>query len=167
MTDRIEGIAGWAERWTAVDRARPEQAGTVAAWLVYAPNQSPAWSHYLVSVVHLRDIPGAAPAKLQRPGMTHEFILVALDSQLWPTVNTPETIHHLRPVNAICQFQVDTDERATEIAELAARAIVDGHMPAEPPFQWQGQRLWQECIDRTAEHARSGGHPSGEQERSW
>jgi hypothetical protein len=155
MTKTIQGAVATAERFPIPAVRSAAQEATLAGWLIDAPGQSPAWHHYLISVIHLRAIPGAPPAHIRRPGATHELILCALDSLANPTVNDVETIRHLTPLNAQVQFAA-TDDLAVHVGELAVKAICDGYMPAEPASSYVGQREWEQVIDNTIEHHRDG-----------
>ena len=68
----IIGRAGRAERCKLVPKT-PAQAANLASWLIEAPGQSPAWSHYLLSVAHLRPIAGVDPPAKQFPEAEHEI----------------------------------------------------------------------------------------------
>lgn len=158
QTSRIEGPAATAERFPKVDPETPAQRATLAGWLIDAPGQAPAWRHYLLSVIHLRDMPGAPPARIRIAGATHELILCALDPLGNPSIHDRESIRPLTPLNAEAQFMVPTDEQAVSLAEKAVRAICDGVLPAEPAFPERGRQIWQAVVMSTAEHMRTGGH---------
>lgn len=155
---RISGRVATAERMPLVDIRAPAEEACLAAWLIDAPGQAIAWRHYLLSVCHLRPVPGAGPAVIRIPGATHELLLIALDPAGNPNVGDRESLRFLTPLNAEAQFTVDTDAQAVALAEEATRAICDGYMPAEPPFPWQGRTAWQQAVTETAEHVRTGGH---------
>lgn len=158
--EEIRGDAGVAVRCVLPDPPRtPQEGAALAMWLIDAPDQSPAWHHYMVSIVHLRPINGEE-AVFRIHGATHEMILCAVDSGANPTAYDPETWHHLSPINAMCQFIVGDDEQAVRLGIGCVRAIVNGRLPAEPAFQRQGQQLWQHAVTRTAEHIRTGTHAS-------
>ena len=57
----------------------PIASATIASWFIDAPGQSSAWRNYLLSIAHLRDIPGEPPAKIRAVGATHELLLMAMD----------------------------------------------------------------------------------------
>lgn len=74
----------------------------------------PVWSHYAVSVVHLRDTEGAPPAVKYFPEATHELVIAALDPKDNKTT--------LLPLNYTGQFTFATDEAASAFArDIAAR----------------------------------------------
>jgi hypothetical protein len=39
-------------------RGKPDVDGTIAGWVLNAPQAHPLWTYYLVSAIHLREIPG-------------------------------------------------------------------------------------------------------------
>lgn len=158
-SDVIHGKAATAVRFLIPDElSKPDEQATLAGWLIDAPGQSPAWRHYLLSVIHLRAIDGAPPASIRIAGATHELILCALDPARNPNLFDRETIVPLLPLNAEAQFRVETDAQAVSLAEKAARAICDGVLPAEPAFPGQGRDVWQAVVTNTAEHMTRGGH---------
>lgn len=159
------GRAGVAIQILLGDLADPAQEATLAAWLIHAPGQSPAWSDYQVSVIHLRDIPGVPNARIGRAGATHEMVICALDPTYRPNARDHESRVPLLPMNAEIQF-TGTDEQAISLAELAARAICNGALPAEAPTRGQGQQIWRAAIDTSLEHMNTpqeGGQPSHDQ----
>jgi hypothetical protein len=153
----IIGRAGRAERCKLVPKT-PAQAANLASWPIEAPGQSPAWSHYLLSVAHLRPMPGVDPPAKQFPEAEHEILLVALDPAIGPRADDQETWHHLIPANAAVQFGGATDEEAVRVLDLAAKAVCDGVLPAEPAFPRRGQEVWKRAIQETAAHVVFGGH---------
>ena len=141
--------------WPNVDKS-----ATLATWFLHCPGQSPAWSNYLLSVVHLRPIPDGSPPALQFPGATHEVMVVALNPEKNPKANDTETWYHLTPVNVAVQLVLESDEQAVELLYLAARAVVSGLLPAEPALAG-AKEPWQSTLVNTAAHMRGLEHPGG------
>lgn len=129
---------------------------SVVTYIIRAPGQA-LWDHYMVSVVHLRDTPGIDAAIKHAPNMTHEFMLIALNPELFPTPTDPNSWQHLEPLNVVQQIECGDDRQAERLADLAARAICDGFIPAEPSLPGE-LAAWRESIRMTAEHGRTGGH---------
>jgi hypothetical protein len=74
----------------------------LALWLLFIPGAHPFWQSYLLSIVHLRPLPGGdRPAKLVYPEAAYEMVVVALDPALHPEVNNPKTWSMLSPVNIV------------------------------------------------------------------
>lgn len=131
---------------------RPDWNATVAMWFLDCPGQSPAWRHYGLSIIHLREIKGVGPAHITREGATHEVILTALDPEKNPAPTGRETWSWLRPINFCGQLRLPSDEQAREVIEYLAKGTADGYLWAEPPLSgqvepWQGQlRLLEEHV---------------------
>lgn len=150
MIDR-ELIAG--PRGTALQMDLPPMEGktTLAQWFMTLPGQHPFWSKYVLSVIHLRDEESTAPAKKDYPEATYEICLIALDPERKPVPENRETWRFLTPLNARVQFHGITDEQAAEVCALAARALTDGFLPAEPDHPL-AKAFWTKAIKDTVEH---------------
>lgn len=139
----------WKLEWTP---PTVDQTATVVAYLLYAPHVHPIWAYWLVSIVHLRGVPGQTkPAHKRHDDMTHELLVVAMD----PNHAPPDPIgwgdvHYLTPIDVIEQIQVPDDAAAARLCELAVRACCDGLLSPDQDFR----RLWHETVARTAEHER-------------
>lgn len=138
-----------------------DMGATVATWFLDCPGQSPAWRHYLLSVVHLRPIKGQEHEPVfQFPGATHEVMVVALDPGKHPSPTDIQTWYHLTPVNVAQQLVLEDDEQARKLLHLAARAVVSGLLPAEPAMSG-AKEPWQSTLVNTAAHMRGLEHPGG------
>lgn len=155
-TTHLTGPYGTAERVTGAP-ANAAQTGTLAAWLLHVPGASPAWSHYLLCVVHLRPIPGTPPAKKQYPEAAYELLLYALDPSKHPRADDAQTLYPLHPLNVVEQFDGVIDAQAIDIVESCAHAILAGTLPVEPEGIG-GRALWRASLALTVEHAATGGH---------
>jgi hypothetical protein len=130
-------------------------------WIVHAPHAHSVWWWYAVMVVSLREIPGAPPSRLQFPGASHELLIVALnpeeplpDVDRWGAAGTPP-VRYLTPIDQCVQFIVADDEQAQTLANLVVDVIADGMSPDQDFRGW-----WQDCVAKTSEHLRLGGHPA-------
>lgn len=151
------GAAGAAsELLKASDFDRPDEAACVACWWLHCPGQSIAWEHYVLSVVHLRDLPGVPPAVIRLPHATHEVHLAALDPKNADPYDT-DTWVRLQPYNLIDQVQVPSDDDASELAHLCAREVAEGRLWAEPPLSGQVEP-WRTVLIRTSAHMRGEPH---------
>lgn len=164
MTDRLEGPRGTAERIPLPDI--PAAAETVCTWLLTAPMAHPLWSQYMLGVVRLRDgIAGFPPPKRQFDGATHELNLVALNPEHGTfTVARMKRLHrtgrlpYLTPVNIAHQFE-GTDGEAGELAEMAARAVVNGWLTPETADAPDLIRAdWKTSLVKTLAHVRGEVH---------
>jgi hypothetical protein len=121
---------------------------------------------FLLSGIHLRDLPGLPPARLELPHFTHELVLWTIepghagydDPLPWPT---------LQPHSISVQFECDDDDQAVEVFEKMAWGMVNGLVPADPQVYVpelgamrtlaQLRTAWTDTVRATAEHARTGG----------
>ena len=129
----------------------------MSCWFLECPGQSPAWSHYTMNVIHLRDIDGVPPAHIRVLGATHELILIALDPDRHPKVLKLSSWRPLRPLNVQEQIRLPDDRSAREMAEKAAQAVVNGLLPAEPPLAGTVEP-WRTSLNKTAAHLRGEEH---------
>ena len=104
-------------------------------WIIERPDAHPAWHSYMIALYALRDVEGATPAVRYAPGVTHEFMLLAIDPeadrQLIVDGCNPggETWQWLTPPNFGAQFTADGDDAAVSmIREQAVRPVVDGDL---------------------------------------
>jgi len=157
--DVLTGPAGRAEEILAELEPSdpPSQRATVASWFLTCPGQSIAWSHYGMAVFHLRPIPDAEPAQVRVPGATHELMLLAYNPEANPRADDPASWRHLVPGNVAEQVQLPDDAAAVRLARLAAQAVVDGVLWAEPPLSGQVEP-WRTALIKTAAHARGEEH---------
>jgi hypothetical protein len=157
--ETLDGPAGRAQNILAEpdDIKRLDHSATLSAWFITAPGQSIFWSNFLLAIYHLRDIEGVASAKKVYEGVTHELILVALNPDRNPQPLDMQTWQHMTPINFVIQVELPSDEKAKELLALAAHAVVDGALWAEPPLSGQ-QEPWRTSILRTAAHLRGEAH---------
>jgi hypothetical protein len=167
VTDRTEhrGPHGTAQR-LALDPTLTGADTTVAWWLLTG-HWHPAWSQFLISVIHLRDVPGSPDAKLHFPGATHELLVCALNPGDPPKVHDATTLETgglkavggwLDPVDVVHQFTA-TDEEMTELADLCAEACVNGQLtPSTDDNRTAYREAWLSACVRTLAHLRGEEH---------
>jgi hypothetical protein len=135
-----------------------------ANYLIHAPSAHPFWAWHVLMAISLRDIDGQPAARKRYPDATHELMVYALDPNhpppdprewpLPPDDGSPRPLQLLQPPDVVVQFHVDTDEQATEIATLAAKACTTGLLA--PDEDHRG--AWEDTIATTAQHYREGRH---------
>lgn len=136
----------------------PSAKYNLGGWLLDIPNVSPAWRHFYLSVIHLRDEPGDDPAVLEFPGATHELVLWALDhTQGEPDRHRPQEFRRMQPINVHLQFAADTDEQAVSVLQHVAQALVDGSLPVEPVGIRDADKVWAERVAWFAGHVKETG----------
>lgn len=143
-TERIRGPYGTVEfvempskddpKLTKLARAALDVArGT---WLITSPGWHPLWSQYVLSIVSLEDHPDFPPPVIKFHGATHELLLLAINPDHQLTVEKVQNfcktgnLPYLSPINISEQFEC-IDEEIQQIAWLAARAVVNGHLNPE------------------------------------
>lgn len=150
----LTGPFGEATELALSTSGDPRREGDIAIWLLHCPNQSPAWCHFMLSCLHLRPIAADPEPNIYVAGATHEIVLVAID----PATNPSPTSsywewNYLPSTNMWEQIQVPNDEAAVELTSLAAQAVVDGYLWAEPPLSGQ-KEPWHTVLADTASHYR-------------
>jgi hypothetical protein len=110
----------------------PDWQATIGSWFIVAPGQSPAWSCFALSAIHLRAIEGVKPALIKQPGATHEFILAALDPSRKPDPLDPDSWQFLTPLNLCEQLSLPSDAAAAKLLRICVLAVMKGTLWAEP-----------------------------------
>jgi len=154
----FEGLHGraWRIAIRPEDRQRPAQAASLAGWHLHCPQAHPFWSWYMVTLIHLREIPGTPPPTLHAPGNSHECIVMSLnpDHPLVEPGRIQHPLHYLEPFDHVLQFGGTTDAQAIQVIELYLRACVNGHL--SPDSDWR--RAWRDLLPGTIEHVVTGTH---------
>ena len=150
-------------------QATPDQAATISAWVVNGPFH-PFWSWWLISAIHLRDLPGVRPAHREFPEAGHEFIIVSLNPERGePDIEAieraedwgdPSVARFLVPPDLVYQVGGISDEQAAQCLDLMVQAIIDGRMSPDQDYR----EAWKESIAGTLEHLASGQHSSATEE---
>lgn len=127
----------------------------------------PAWPQFVLIVVHLREQDGEAPPVLAFPGATHELSVMALNPGDPAKVHTAADFAQggfrgiggwLSPIDVTHQFTA-TDEEMTDLAEMAARACVDGMLnPSTDDAREYLREHWLTACVRTLAHMRGEEH---------
>lgn len=140
----ISGKAGSA--WLIKSAStKPEHTGSIASWLVNVPGAHAFWSYWIVSIVHLRDIPGTQPASKEYPEFEYEFVTAAIDPEKHPKP-TPEDlatdgVSLLYPIDVVQQFHGVSDAEAEAICRGAVYAIVEGAISPDADYRQQWKQV--------------------------
>ena len=129
--------------------SEPAHMATLGCWILTIPGAHPWWHDYLLSIVHLRDIPGVPPAIKHFPEATHEIMLYALDPDVDPPDPDDGDNFHpkfLTPANLVEQIHGVTDEQARSITEKLGRAFVDGIASPDTDYRSHTQKLLRNTI---------------------
>lgn len=157
--DEFTGDYGRAQRVPRADYATNK--ATLDAWIITAPVWHPLWSQYFLGLITLADVPGTPPAEKDRPDVTHQIIVVALNPEYGPygihSVRD-DALHYLRPGNIGEQFTA-TDDQAVELTELCAHAATEGLLPLETSDAPDRIRaIWRSAIQQSLDHHRDPHH---------
>lgn len=130
---------------------------TVGAWLVSGPFHV-AWSRWLVSIVHLRPVPGVDAAKLHFETATHEVQIMSCDPEHYGehaeilASKGARWFRLLDPPDLICQIEVTGDAMAVQCVEPLLRLVADGQLSPDSDFR----RSWERMLVAHAAEFRSG-----------
>ncbi|MFF3891356.1 hypothetical protein [Streptomyces sp. NPDC001914] len=159
MTDlditEASGPCGTAVRVPAETHA--DNPAVLDQWIITAPCWHPVWTQYLLGLISLADLPDTPPAHLQRPGMSHELVVFALNPEHGPYDAAAFTSQHaaecvLTPVNVVEQF-TSTDTQARNLTALCAKACTDGILTPETGDAPDRIRAtWRSAIRQTLDH---------------
>ncbi len=135
----------------------PDHTASLGSWIVNVPGAHPYWEHWLVALVHLRDIPGVRPAYKKYPEAEFEFSIHSIDPLSCPKPdpdNALEGFPLLSPVDVVEQFHGISDRDVVRIGHGAVQAIVQGHVSPDQDYR----SVWHELITGTVGHFRQGVH---------
>ncbi len=145
--NKTQGRVGSAEE-IPLNFLKPDQTGTLKAWLMFLPGQHPLWSHYELGVIHLRPIEGVRPAYKYVADAGHEIMLCALDPQQKPNTADINTLYPLTPINYTVQFAGLTDEQAVEVGQIVCTSFIEGGLIAEPQGIVGARELFYTKVER-------------------
>ena len=143
-----EGTAAWL---LTPENTTPDHEASISSWLLTGPFH-PAWNQWVLTMIHLRDIPGVKPATIKREGATHEVVIMSVDPKhpVTEAIAQAGMCKYLTPPDLMHQFECPDDATADRIAMLMARAVVD--QIASPDSDFAGR--WPQIIENTIAHER-------------
>jgi len=108
---------------------------TLGTWIVNGPFH-PLWSQWVCSLVHLRGSVDGATARLQFPGATHEFVVIAQNPEHRLTIDSgPESLCLLRPVDVCQQLRATNDASAMARVEACLEYVRRGEISPDQDFR--------------------------------
>lgn len=117
----------------------------IDAWMVEVPLAHPIWHTYLLSLIHLRPVPGLANPVLYKEGVTHELFLHAMnidiDRELYlrdfkaQERNGTKVPPLLMPVNFAAQFICENDRKAKEEIAFAVNEMLVGRLSPDTDYR--------------------------------
>lgn len=154
----FEGSGGraWRIHIRPEDRKEKAQDASLAGWHMHCPHAHPLWSWYMVTLIHLRDIPGTPPPTKRSPEMSHEVVVMSLnpDHPLQNPGDIQHPLYYLEPFDHVIQFSGTTDEQAIKVIEIYVRACIDGFVSPDQDYR----QVWRDMMRGTIEHVVTGGH---------
>ena len=120
---------------------RPDASAWLKAWIVQTEFAYPLCDHYLITCVHLRDIPGARPANITVAGATHGVSVVALQPHEDYPINGPLPYPFPNPFNFVDQWKADSDEEAVQKVETCVKEIINGFLSPDTDYidEWENR----------------------------
>jgi hypothetical protein len=116
-----------------------DRDATLDLWIIEAPWAHPIWHSYLITLVHLRPMPGF-DVHFYRSGASHEFQLFALDpaKPRAPAVSGQVLPGVLTPANFAAQLVEESDEGARATIRKAVTQICAAQLSPDTDFlgQW-------------------------------
>lgn len=141
-----------------VKTENPDHNACLGSWVVNVPGAHPFWEHWLVAVVHLRDMPGQSkPAYKKYPEAEFEFGIHSISPETCPQPDPDKALEGyplLSPADVVEHFHGVSDKDALRIGEGAILAMVNGRMSPDQDFR----SMWSRLITGTVAHFRSGAH---------
>lgn len=121
----------------------PAKNCSVCVWIIEAEWAHPLWHSYVLTTIHLRNIPGIPEAAHYLEGATHEMVLHPLD----PTVSRSTAIQGfggaiLVPPNFCAQFIEASDDLARERIKASVEEILRGGLSPDTDFVFQWKQRY-------------------------
>ncbi len=135
------------------DTEHSDDPFSLARWIIWAPWVHSMWPYHFCSVVHLRDVEGSTPAKMQFPEATHEFMVLSLNPEHEPDPNHMEALYFLTPPSIAQQFTATDDAEALEIIELNLQLVLQQRLSLDSDYR----RSWEHILrEHTIDEMRQG-----------
>lgn len=132
---REPDIADDSGKAWVVSVAAPQDLTTLSAYVVSVYGAHPLWNWWLVSAIHLRDVPGMPAAEKEYPEATHEFLILTINPKSCPPDPDNSNYEYLVPVDVQIQFDGIDDDQVRELCQQAVTAIVDGRMNPDQDYR--------------------------------
>jgi hypothetical protein len=98
----------------------------LARWLLHCPYLHPAWTHWLISLIHLKPVDGLPDAYKLDPTCEYELAVFAVDPACTPDADDVTSIWLLSPACIEVQFGGVADRNAIAVAESCLLACIGG-----------------------------------------
>lgn len=123
---------------------------TLRCVLLHRPDAHPVWPSYVVSLVHLRDVPEQSkPPHREYSDSTHEILCFALDPDVKPDPLDSGSIRVLTPSNLTYQLRALSDALALSVFSQFVGALSRRELSPDSDFRSQQRvllrRLWRQA----------------------
>jgi hypothetical protein len=122
---------------------------TLATYLLESKHFHPHWSRRLLSVIHLRPVPGVQEPVIRVPGATHEIMIASLDPEFYAdhaTLPPASGFRILSPLDVAEQFIVPADQFAMRLLRIGVEACCTGISSPDSDHRYS----WHMAIRETA-----------------
>ena len=125
------------ERWSIKSTYGSKADTFQMSWLLHLPDAHPCWQDYFLALYDLSDREGEPTAYRAKPGVTHEFILFALDPEKPIRKDLPieeQKLVRLEPANHAYQFSAQSHAEAAHRLQLAVNDLVSGILSPDTDY---------------------------------
>ncbi len=162
MTTRKPTLEGPAAKGWQLDRSKyahkdPAQECQLTTWIVQRPGAHPFWEHWVVSVIHLRDIPGVGAAHKTYPAAGYELTIATLNPEKFEGDIDDAEVNGfglLQPFDVTFQFDGIGDADAVILGRLVVEHIARGGLSPDQDFR----SAWEVTLANTVKCIKSGKH---------
>lgn len=149
LTD-LEGNGVRAWNRADIPHTMPDHDASLSQWLLHVPWSHPIWPWHILSIIHLRDLPGAEPAHKKYPDAEYELLIGAINPKKCPNPDpdSREGYPILSPLGVSEQFHGLKDAEIPAFGEALVKAIIAGAISPDEDY-WS---MWHRLICNTIEH---------------
>lgn len=144
---RIPDIKGpVAKVWKIPDPTIYKEKATLIMYLIESTRFHPVWNHWVISMIHLRDIEGVKPAHKLYSNAEYELMGISINPEECPNPDPskPEEFRYLRPMDLSIQFNGLTDEQVKVMCTEMMNLVTTGHLSPDQDFEGH----WMEIISQ-------------------
>ena len=110
----------------------------MGSWLLQCPGAHPYWDCWIVSLIHLRDLPSMPPARRETERATHEVAVFAIEPREAIAVDDPASMPLMIPPCIAWQAEALTDEQAQRLTQQLVTMCTTGALSPDS----DGARYW-------------------------
>ena len=148
--------SSFAEIWEisleqSVIKSNPDWSATLSQYLIKSDLFHPAWNHWIIALIHLRDIEGVKPAHKYYLDAEYEILCLAVDPTSSPNPDPDKSLElqFLTPSDITIQFDGHDDTTAIELMQTLIHAIERGKLSPDRDFESH----WKDLILSNSDNA--------------